>query len=147
MNKDKTVTADFELVPVTTAIVNYQAYCSENYPGSTYNAEEGTCEFNRPTPTSGAGGPGKPTLIPLAGECCPHESCNTRIADATGGNPPYHFSSGTFAGGGAPPMGMIIGLDGYLTGTAPAVGTYSFSVCVADLSGNTDCGVSSIIVS
>ncbi|MHB8163749.1 MAG: hypothetical protein ACYDDV_05280, partial [Methanoregula sp.] len=63
------------------------------------------------------------------------------------GTPPYHFSSGTFAGGGAPPMGMIIGLDGYLTGTAPAVGPYSFSVCVADLAGNTDCGVSSIFVS
>jgi len=147
MNRDKTVTADFELIPVTTPVINYQAYCSENYPGSYYNPEEGTCEYQRPAPTSGAGGSSKPTLIPLTGDCCPHESCNTRIADATGGTPPYHFSSGTFAGGGAPPMGMIIGLDGYLTGTAPAVGTYSFSVCVADLAGNTDCGRSSIIVS
>ena len=147
MNKDRTVTADFELIPVTTPVVNYQAYCTSNYPGSYYNAEEGTCEFHRATPTSGSGGSNKPTIIPLAGECCPRESCRTLIADATGGTPPYHFSSGTFAGGGAPPMGMIIGLDGYLTGTAPAVGTYSFSVCVADLAGNTDCGVSSIVVS
>ncbi|MDO8873866.1 MAG: hypothetical protein Q7V05_14225 [Methanoregula sp.] len=147
MTKDKTVTAQFSRIPTTTVITNYQDYCTSNYPGSYYNAEEGTCQFHRATPTSGAGGMNKPTLIPLAGVCCPKESCRTQIADATGGTPPYHFSSGTFAGGGAPPMGMIIGLDGYLTGTAPAVGPYSFSVCVADLAGNTDCGVSSIFVS
>jgi hypothetical protein len=147
MDRDKTVEADFELVPVTTAIVNYQEYCNENYPGSIYNREEGTCEYHRPTPTSGAGGLNKPTLIPVAGGCCPKESCRTQIADATGGTPPYHFSSGTFAGGGAPPMGMIIGLDGYLTGTAPAVGTYSFSVCVTDIAGQENCGQSRVIVS
>lgn len=147
MTKDKTVTAQFSKIPTTTAITNYQDYCTSNYPGSYYNAEEGTCEFQRPTPTSGTGGSNKPTLIALTGACCPRESCSTLVADATGGSPPYHFSSGTFAGGGAPPMGMIIGLDGYLSGTAPAVGTYSFSVCVADLAGNTDCGVSSIVVS
>jgi len=151
MNKDKTVTAQFGRIQETTPRINYYEYCETNYPGSHYNPEEGTCEFRRVTPTmtpsSGTVGEGKPTLIPLTGACCPGESCSTQIADATGGTPPYHFSSGTFAGGGAPPMGMIIGLDGVLTGTAPAVGTYSFSVCVTDLAGKTDCGVSSIIVS
>lgn len=144
MNKDKTVTAEFGPKPVTHTITSYQDYCSEKYPGSTYNAAEGTCEYTGNRQTSGSGS--RPTLVPLQGECCPHESCSTRVADATGGSPPYHFSSGTYAGGGAPPMGMGIGIDGYLTGTAPAAGTYSFSVCVTDLSGNYDCGYSSVVV-
>jgi len=149
MTNDKTVTAEFTKIPTTTAITNYQDYCTSNYPGSVYDRTTQSCVFHSgtPTTTTNYASGSRLTLIPLAGGCCPHESCSTRIADATGGTPPYHFSSGTFAGGGAPPMGMIIGLDGYLTGTAPAVGTYSFSVCVADLSGNTDCGVSSIVVS
>lgn len=151
MTKDKTVTAQFGRVQTMTPSINYYEYCESNYPGSHYNPEEGTCEYRTMTPAmtppSGTGGAGTPALIPLTGYCCPGEPCTTQIADATGGAPPYHFSSGTFAGGGAPPMGMIIGLDGFLTGTAPAVGTYSFSVCVADLAGNTDCGVSSVIVS
>ena len=149
MTKDKTVTAEFTKIPTTTAITNYQDYCTSNYPGSVYDRETQSCVFHgvTPTTTTNYASGSRLTLIPLAGGCCPDEPCSTQIATAAGGTPPYHFSSGTFAGGGAPPMGMIIGLDGYLTGTAPAVGTYSFSVCVADLAGNTDCGVSSIVVS
>lgn len=148
MNMDKTVIADFELIPVTTAIVNYQDYCTSNYPGSVYDRETQSCVFHdvTPTTTTNYASGSRPTFIPLAGGCCPGEECRTQVADATGGSPPYHFSSGSFAGG-APPMGMIVDLNGYLTGVAPAAGTYTFSVCVADIIGATDCGQSRVIVS
>ncbi|MDO9034249.1 MAG: hypothetical protein Q7U51_03475, partial [Methanoregula sp.] len=56
MTKDKTVTAQFNRIPTTPVITNYQEYCTSNYPGSYYNAAEGTCQFHRVTPTSGAVG-------------------------------------------------------------------------------------------
>ena len=63
------------------------------------------------------------------------------IASAVGGSPPYYFSTGSFAAG-APPFGVIVGLDGNLTGT-PADGTggqsYTFEVCATDLVGASDC--------
>ena len=150
MDRDKTVEADFELIPVTTAIVNYQDYCTSNYPGSVYDPEEQSCVFHRETPTTSAtyATSGGLILIPLAGGCCPDEPCSTQIATATGGTPPYTFTSSSLAAGSAPPMGMLIDVNGYLTGTAPSrVGTYPLGVCVKDLAGQTNCGMSSVFVS
>jgi hypothetical protein len=150
MTKDKTVTAQFSKIPTTTVIINYQDYCTSNYPGSVYDRETQSCVFHGVTPTTTttyASG-SRLTLIPLAGGCCPDEPCTTQIASATGGTPPYTFTSSSLAAGSAPPMGMLIDVNGYLTGTAPPrVGTYSLGVCVKDLAGQTDCGVSSIVVS
>jgi hypothetical protein len=36
-------------------------------------------------------------------------------------------------------MGMIINLNDHLTGKAPAVGIYTFSACVIDMTGASDC--------
>jgi hypothetical protein len=150
MTKDKTVTAQFSKIAKTTPITNYQDYCTSNYPGSVYDPETVSCVFHRATPTTTTTyAPGsRLTIIPLAGACCPDEPCSTQIAAAAGGTPPYTFSSGSFGAGGAPPMGMLIDVNGYLTGTAPsAVGTFSLSVCVKDLAGQSDCGVSHVVVS
>jgi hypothetical protein len=88
-----------------------------------------------------------PTLVPVTtGTCTAELSCTVQIATVTGGTPPYYFTSDTFANG-APPLGMIIDLDGYLTGTAPgSEGTHSFSVCVVDAMGAQDCDTTSITV-
>jgi len=150
MDRDRSVEAEFMLIPVTTAIVNYQEYCTTNYPGSVYDREEQACVFHRETPTPSAtyATSGGLTLIPLAGGCCPDEPCSTQIATATGGTPPYTFTSGSLAAGSAPPMGMIIDVNGYLTGTAPSrLGPYSLGVCVKDLTGQSVCGESSMVVS
>ena len=87
-----------------------------------------------------------PTLLPQIGQCTEKTQCTTKIAGATGGNPPYHYQSGSFAGG-TPPLGMIIDLNGDLTGKAPAAGRYTFGVCVVDSIGDSDCGQSSAIIS
>jgi hypothetical protein len=44
-------------------------------------------------------------------------------------------------------MGMIVDLNGNLNGNAPAAGTYTFSVCVVDSIGESDCGQASVLVS
>jgi hypothetical protein len=149
MDRDKTVTASFQMTPTPTP--DYNAYCRSKYPGSVYNSMTNTCQYQTVqtmTPSSpiSPGGTNRPTLIPIDGGCCPNEPCDTQIADATGGTPPYHYSSGSFANG-APPMGMIINLNGHLTGTASAVGIYSFNICVADITGATDCKQTRLIVS
>lgn len=148
MTKDKTVTAQFSKIPATTTITSYQDYCTENYPGSLYDRDTESCVFNRPSPTTtpGYGTGGDLVLIPLAGGCCPNEPCTTQIATATGGTPPYTFTSGSLAD--APPIGMIIDINGYLTGTAPPeMKTFSFGVCVKDLAGLSKCGTSAMTVS
>ncbi|WAC04853.1 MAG: hypothetical protein OS112_10425 [Methanoregula sp.] len=150
MTKDKTVTAEFSKIRTTTTFTNYQDYCTANYPGSVYDPETQSCVFQRgtPTTTTNYASGSRVTLIPLSGECCPDEPCSTQIATATGGTPPYTFTSSSLAAGSAPPMGMIIDVNGFLTGKAPSrVGTYPLGVCVKDLAGQTDCGVSSIVVS
>lgn len=150
MTKDHTVTAEFSKIPTTIAITNYQDYCTENYPGSVYDRATQSCVFHgvTPTPTITYYGSGSGlTLIPLAGGCCPNEPCTTQIATAAGGTPPYTFSSGSLAAGSAPPMGMIIEVNGYLTGTAPSeMKTYPIYVCVKDLAGQSTCGESRVTV-
>jgi hypothetical protein len=152
LDTNKTVTATFQINPTPTiSDEGYSIACARRYPGSVYNDMTKMCEYPSvqtitPSYSSSSGGKNGLTLIPIDGECCPNEDCDAQVADASGGSPPYHFSSGSFANG-APPMGMIINLNGHLTGKAPAVGTYTFSVCVADMSGASDCKQTRLIVS
>jgi hypothetical protein len=67
------------------------------------------------------------------------------IAQATGGSPPYSFSSDTYANG-TPPPGMIIDLNGNLKGTPSLAGTFTFGVCVKDLSAASSCAQDTITV-
>lgn len=71
---------------------------------------------------------------------------NTVISTPTsGGTAPYHYQSDSFATG-APPMGMIVDLNGNLTGTPSVTGTYTFGVCAVDLVGAQSCKTTSIVV-
>jgi hypothetical protein len=85
--------------------------------------------------------------IAVSGGRCPKAgvACSLTLATATGGTPPHYFTSGGWAGG-APPMGMTLGLDGVLTGTPAAGGSYSFDVCAVDLVGASDCSKVTVTV-
>jgi hypothetical protein len=61
-----------------------------------------------------------------------------------GGNPPYTFTLGS--GVGFPPFGIILNLNGCLTGTPTAPGTSTFEVVAKDLSGNQDSRLVSLTV-
>ncbi len=65
-------------------------------------------------------------------------------SNPSGGHPPYHFQLGS--GGGFPPIGIILGLNGCLNGTPSVAGTRSFNVCAIDLNGAQQCLPSSVTV-
>src|SRR3989338_10515108 len=67
------------------------------------------------------------------------------IAQVTGGTPPYHFQSDTFRNG-APPMVMIVDVNGVLTGTPSKAGQYAFGVCVVDVVSVSKCGQTQVFV-
>jgi hypothetical protein len=75
---------------------------------------------------------------------------SARAATATGGSPPYHFQSDTFANG-TPPPGMIVTLDGFLQGTPSSTITtarsYTFGICVADIVAASTCTQATVTVS
>ena len=62
-----------------------------------------------------------------------------------GGQRPYHFTLGTL--GGFPPFGMLLNLNGLLTGIPTAEGTTVFTVCAVDLAGQQVCRETSLSVS
>jgi MBG domain-containing protein/List-Bact-rpt repeat protein/Regulator of Chromosome Condensation (RCC1) repeat protein/Big-like domain-containing protein len=66
------------------------------------------------------------------------------VGQGTGGTPPYYFSLET--GSGFPPIGIIMDLNGNLSGTPSVAGTYNFGVCVVDLVGEQDCETATLIV-
>lgn len=70
---------------------------------------------------------------------------NSVVANISGGSPPYHYQSDSFATG-TPPIGMIVDLNGNLTGTPSIIGTYTFGVCAIDSAGASSCGTTSISV-
>ncbi|MFA6489586.1 MAG: putative Ig domain-containing protein [Candidatus Micrarchaeia archaeon] len=90
----------------------------------------------------------KPALSFVIGHCTVGQQCNAQVAKATGGTEPYTFSSGTYApgAGGAPPQGMLVGIDGILTGTPSEQGAFRIGVCVKDAVGLSDCGETEVIV-
>ena len=61
-----------------------------------------------------------------------------------GGLPPYHFQLNT--GGGFPPMGLILDINGRLSGTPTVEGTSNFGVCVVDTSGANKCYTFTMVV-
>ena len=70
-------------------------------------------------------------IVPVANAVCPSNACNVIVATAEGGTQPYHFQSDSFMEG-PPPMGMIIDLNGALTGKTKKAGDYTIGVCVTD---------------
>ena len=67
------------------------------------------------------------------------------VASTSGGSPPYHYVTGSFANG-APPLGLVVAPSGLVTGTPAAAGTYGFDVCAVDLVGSTTCSATSIAI-
>jgi hypothetical protein len=79
------------------------------------------------------------TINPVGGaECNFGEYCDVQVAQASGGQPPYSYQSDSYATG-TPPMGMIVDLNGHLTGTPTKEGGYRFGVCVADATRDSEC--------
>lgn len=104
--------------------------------GKTTTADEQKPKI--PTPES-------PKIYVISGTCTVNQDCEILIATATGGSPPYTFQSDTFRNG-APPMGMIVDLNGYLTGTPTSEGTYNVGVCVVDLVAKSSCDQATVTV-
>ncbi len=70
---------------------------------------------------------------------------NSVIGSTTGGSPPYFYRSDSFATG-APPLGMIVDLNGNLTGTPSVAGTYTVGLCAVDQVGSSSCGTATVKV-
>lgn len=64
---------------------------------------------------------------------------------ATGGTPPYHYQSDSFMTG-APPIGMVVDLNGSVKGTPAKDGTYRFGVCAVDVGGASSCASTTLVV-
>ena len=80
------------------------------------------------------------------GTCIVKQKCSVNlIAQVNGGTPPYHFQSDTFRNG-APPMGMIVDVNGVLIGTPSKTGQYTFGVCVVDVVAASKCGQTFVFV-
>ena len=87
-----------------------------------------------------------PTIAVSGGSCPqPHRRCSLTVATATGGTPPYYFTTDSFAYG-TPPMGMTLGVDGVLSGTPSRAGSSTFRVCVVDLVGAKSCASTTVVV-
>ena len=85
------------------------------------------------------------TVTPLPQATVGVAYTNSVISSISGGSSPYHYQSDSFATG-APPIGMIVDLNGNLTGTPSVAGTYTFGVCAVDLAGASSCKTASITV-
>jgi hypothetical protein len=91
-----------------------------------------TTSFGTHATTTTTISPSTLAINPIDGaECTVDEYCDIPVAEATGGQEPYSYQSDSYAAG-APPMGMIVDLNGRLTGTPKRAGEYDVGVCVAD---------------
>jgi hypothetical protein len=77
--------------------------------------------------------------------CTVNVKCDEPIATAEGGDAPYTFQSDSFAEG-APPMGMIVDVNGHILGTSRTAGNYNVGVCAKDLNGDSKCGKATVVV-
>ncbi len=85
-----------------------------------------------------------PKLLPPATVGEPYSFSFATTTNPSGGNPPYTFFLGS--GVGFPPSGLILDLNGSLSGTPTVKGESIFEVCVKDLSGNQACEKTSLTV-
>ena len=83
-------------------------------------------------------------LFPAATVGVPYSFAFATVTPPFGGNPPYTFFLGS--GVGFPPLGLVMDLNGTLSGTPTAAGPSTFEVCVKDLSGNQACAKTSLEV-
>lgn len=100
-------------------------------------------------------GNSSPGIAPLAMAILPLDPARPGVpyqdqaATASGGSPPYTFYGDTLANG-APPLGMGIEVNGWLTGTPSSTYTtdrsFPFGVCVRDVGGNSLCRQTSVRV-
>jgi hypothetical protein len=67
------------------------------------------------------------------------------VVSVSGGSPPYHYGTGSFANG-APPPGLVVDLSGRVSGTPAAAGSYGFAVCAVDLVGSMTCSATSVAI-
>ncbi|MCX6741640.1 MAG: Ig domain-containing protein [Candidatus Pacearchaeota archaeon] len=80
-----------------------------------------------------------PELVLNEVSCFVGKKCSANLVnDASGGTPPYHYQSDTFAKG-TPPFGTVVSIDGLLTGKPTKDGEYTFGVCVVDSVGLSKC--------
>ena len=80
----------------------------------------------------------RPKIEILTAVCTAGLPCNVQIANARGGTPPYTFQQDTFRQGTLP-FGVVVGVDGHLTGSTNEPGVYQFGVCVKDIVALSDC--------
>lgn len=80
----------------------------------------------------------------------PGEYYSQQAATAAGGSPPYSYYADSFANG-APPLGMSVEINGWLSGTPSSTYTserdFPFGICVKDVGGNRVCTPTGIRVS
>lgn len=86
---------------------------------------------------------GPSILTPACDPATQNQSYSCQAASATGGSQPYYYvlDSGNF-----PPMGLVLGTDGQVTGTPTVAGAHAFRVCAVDLVGAQNCGNVTITV-
>jgi hypothetical protein len=83
-----------------------------------------------------------PILIPHTGHCVEGTSCDTVVATAKNGTPPYAFTSAQ----PAPPLNLMVDMNGHLIGTPEVQGTYNISVCATDMVGSEACNQTSVVI-
>jgi hypothetical protein len=80
---------------------------------------------------------GPTILTPACDPATQYQAYSCQAASANGGSPPYYYvlDSGNF-----PPMGLVLGTGGTVSGTPTVAGTHTFRVCAVDLVGAQNCG-------
>lgn len=87
----------------------------------------------------------EPVIAMIPAICVALVPCNVLVATASGGTPPYQFVSSQFAGG-LPPLGMIVDINGRLTGTTRQQGIFTFGVCAVDTVAQQSCQTTTVTV-
>ncbi len=148
----------FAIVPFNPADIRVTTVGSATI---TFNGRNGTIVFTvngftqTKQITSQPFGNSAPSVAPLSIQIVPLPDATAgtfyamRAATASGGSPPYSFSLDSFVYG-TPPIGTIIELGGFLTGTPSSTYTtrrsFPFRICVSDLVRTTVCDSTEIFV-
>lgn len=87
----------------------------------------------------------EPAIAMIPAVCVVLTPCDVPVATVTGGTAPYYFVSNQFAGG-LPPQGMIVDINGRLTGTPRQQGIFTFGVCAVDSVARQSCQTTTVTV-